>query len=179
MGLDLLIAAAGIVRHRRPDLLLLIGGTGPWRRKLGAQIAEMGLEKNVHLLGFVPDSELPLYYQAADLFVLPTLASEGFGLITLEALACDLPVLGTRVGHTEELLSGFDPEMLFDDTTPEAFAARIEEWLARLTLGPSASYREQVVEQFNWDRCVDGFLEAALGSVLRAPRGKAPASRHA
>jgi glycosyltransferase involved in cell wall biosynthesis len=51
----------------------------------------------VYFAGFVPDDELPLYYQAADLFVLPTRSLEGFGLITLEAFASELPVVGTPV----------------------------------------------------------------------------------
>src|SRR5207249_11624167 len=59
-------------------------------------------------LGFIPDETLPSYYHAADVFVLPTRELEGFGLVTVEALACGTPVLGTPVGATPEVLSGLE-----------------------------------------------------------------------
>jgi glycosyltransferase involved in cell wall biosynthesis len=181
MGLDLLLRAARLVAQQMPEALFLIGGTGPLRPDLERLITRMQLEQNVSLLGFISEIELPLYYQAADLFVLPSIASEGFGLITLEALACDLPVLGTPVGATVELLSDFDPEMLFADTTPEAMAAQIVTWLGRGS--EHACYRARVVEQFSWDACMDRMerlltaVASARSSDQRAPVGRAGAKR--
>jgi glycosyltransferase involved in cell wall biosynthesis len=168
MGLDRLIHAARRVAAERPEVLVLIGGQGPMRQRLEQLIAELGVETNVRLLGLVPAELLPVYYQAADLFVLPTIASEGFGLVSLEALACDLPVLGTPVGATVELLSAFDPEMLFADTTPEAMAAQILTWLRRG--GERAGYRTRVVERFSWEACMDR-MERLLTAVAG---GEAP-----
>jgi glycosyltransferase involved in cell wall biosynthesis len=162
MGLDRLIHATRMLAAEVPDLLVLIGGEGPMRPHLEQLIAELGVEKNLRLLGFVLAEELPLYYQAADLFVLPSVDSEAFGLVTLEALACDLPVLGTPVGATVELLSEFDPALLFVDTTPEAMASRILAWLRGD--GKERRYRPRVEEKFSWEACMDQ-LEALLASV--------------
>jgi glycosyltransferase involved in cell wall biosynthesis len=70
---------------------------------------------------------LPEYYQAADIFVLPTVELEGFGLVTLEALASGTPVLGTPVGGTQEILSRFDDRFLFQDTRHESISRLISE----------------------------------------------------
>ena len=104
MGLDTLLAA--MVRLGAPvaRASVLIGGAGSLREALERQVGQLGLDKHVTFLGFVPDAELPRYYQAADVFVLPTRELEGFGLVTVEALACGTPVLGTPVGATPELL---------------------------------------------------------------------------
>ncbi|MBJ8193526.1 glycosyltransferase, partial [Bacillus cereus] len=72
--------------------------------------------------GYVSDEELPLYHQASNLFVVPTQALEGFGLITVEAMASGLPVLATPVGGNKEILRGFRPELLFKGTDSEAIA---------------------------------------------------------
>ena len=102
---------------------MLIGGAGSHRAALERQVGELGLDKHVTFLGFVPDADLPRYYQAADVFVLPTRELEGFGLVTAEALACGTPVLGTPVGATPELLETLDPGLVFQDATAGAMEA--------------------------------------------------------
>jgi glycosyltransferase involved in cell wall biosynthesis len=72
MGLDNLLDAMARVKARCPRALLLIGGSGSLRAALEAQSHSLGLSDHVKFLGFVPDDDLPRYYQAADVFVLPT-----------------------------------------------------------------------------------------------------------
>jgi glycosyltransferase involved in cell wall biosynthesis len=75
---------------------LLIIGEGPLRGRLERLIRELGLQKRVRLLGEVEDT-VP-YYQAADVFVLPSIArSEAFGIVQIEAMACGKPVVNTRL----------------------------------------------------------------------------------
>ena len=62
----------------------------------------------------------------SDFFILPTRDLEGFGLVTPESMSCGTPVLGTPVGATREILSKFNREFLFDDTTPSAMACGIQ-----------------------------------------------------
>ncbi|MCX5835287.1 MAG: glycosyltransferase family 4 protein, partial [Deltaproteobacteria bacterium] len=105
MGLDNLIHAMRDVIKGCHDVLLVVGGEGPLREELLSLVMEMNLEKYVSLVGFIPEDDLPDYYRMADIFVLPTLELEGFGLVTLEAMASAVPVLGTPVGGTVEILS--------------------------------------------------------------------------
>jgi glycosyltransferase involved in cell wall biosynthesis len=97
MGLEHLLEAMTMLGEEQRDLLLLIGGDGQLRSRLEEHILSKGLHDAVRLLGFVPEDQLAKYYQASDLVVMPTLQLEGFGLVTVEALACGTPVMGTPV----------------------------------------------------------------------------------
>ena len=122
MGLENLIVAFNELQKKAADIQLVIGGNGPLEDELMGLARSFGIEKKVHFTGFISEEQLPLYYQMADLFVLPTKELEGFGLVTLEAMASGLPVIGTPVGGTKEILTKFNTEFLFDDTTPESIA---------------------------------------------------------
>src|SRR6266446_5891870 len=170
MGLDLLIRAMAILKRDRPEALLLIGGVGSVRQELESFSEALGLREQVRFLGFIPDEALPLYYQAADVFILPTRELEGFGLVTVEALACGTPVLGTPVGATPEILEPLDRSLLFADVGPTAIADGIGRFLERSARDPAAvrdlrracvAYAER---QYGWSRSVDA-LEDMLGTL--------------
>lgn len=141
MGLSNLIDAIALIKVRFPDILLLIAGKGTLRLELEQSIATKKLEDQVRLLGFVPEDDLPIYLSAADMFVLPTEALEGFGLATIEALAAGLPVLGTPIGATPEILAPLDPHLLTENESPEALAAGLEYWLENRGALPALAIR--------------------------------------
>ena len=125
MGLDRLLLAMQTVVEKIPHALLIIGGRGPLKDQLSALVERLALTKHVHMAGFIPEDQLPRYYQMADLFVLPTQELEGFGMVTLEALASGLPVLGTPVGGTNEILPGLDRRLVLSDSNPQTMAQGI------------------------------------------------------
>jgi glycosyltransferase involved in cell wall biosynthesis len=125
MGLENLILAMKGAAAKRGDILLTVGGEGPLAEKLQNMAREVGVGDFVRFTGFIPERELPSYYQMADLFILPTKDLEGFGMVTVEALASGLPVLGTPVGGTREILAHLGPEFLFADSTPASMAELI------------------------------------------------------
>ena len=173
MGLDNLIQAMLQVIGRVPNSLLLIGGKGPDAEKLQRRITQLRLNEHVRLLGFIPDEQIASYYQAADLFVLPSLALEGFGLVTVEALACGTPVLGTPVGATPEILGDLDPRLILRGSTPQDLASGIisffaGDWAREFTADRLAQF---VRDRYTWDRHVSG-VEAVYREVL------AEAERH-
>ena len=134
MGVENLITAMSYVVKRIPDVLLLIGGKGYLENQLRAQVRQLNLESNIYFLGFIPEEKLPKYYQAADLFVLPTVALEGFGLATIEALSCGTPVIATSVGANPEVVGPLGKEFLCQDIGPEALAERIV-WFIKQGIG--------------------------------------------
>lgn len=171
MGLENLIRAMPQVAARYPDVLLLIGGTGPDRERLEKMVAATGTGKQVRMIGFIPDERLAAYYQASDLFVLPTLALEGFGLVTVEALACGTPVVGTPVGATPEILGELEPRLVTEAATPEALAEGIRaffdgEWGRALT---PERLRGFARERYTWDRHTEATL-ALYESVIAEAR---------
>ncbi|PZD71635.1 Mannosylfructose-phosphate synthase [Acaryochloris thomasi RCC1774] len=109
MGVDNLLQAIAAVKAKVPDVWLAIAGKGPQRAELEAQVTELGLQDTVKFLGFLPEAQLPMAYQAADLTVIPSQALEGFGLVVLESLASGTPVLCTPVGGMPEIIQGFSP----------------------------------------------------------------------
>ena len=93
-GLPVLVEAMREV----PGTLLLVG-SGEQEARVRERIQALGLESRVVMTGDVPDADLPGYYRAADLFVLPSVSrSEAFGLAMVEAMSCGLPVVSTRLG---------------------------------------------------------------------------------
>jgi len=167
MGLENLIRAASLIKAATPDFYLIIGGQGPLMPTLKKLIQELDLTDRVELPGFIPDESLPGYYRAADLFVLPTKELEGFGLVTLEALASGVPMLGTPVGGTLEIIRKFNPEFIFSDATPTAMAEQMNEKYQTVHAAPdqwelvSARCRAFVEANYSWDMNVHQ-LEALI-----------------
>jgi len=168
MGLDALVTAMRRIVDTRPDARLVIGGGGELRGLLEEQVRGLRLEGHISFAGFIPEERLPDYYGAADLFVLPTRCLEGFGLVTVEALACGTPVLGTPVGGTQEILRAFDPDCLFPGPGAQEMAAHL---LARLpTLEADATLRDRcrtfAVENYGWDALIPR-VESLMRDVAR------------
>jgi glycosyltransferase involved in cell wall biosynthesis len=122
MGLEDLIDAMKLLKQRVPDVLLLIAGKGQLQGELQTRISAAKLGYNVRLLGFVPDQHLAALYRAATISVVPTVALEGFGLITAESLASGTPVLVTPVGGLPEAVAGLSPDLVLPATGAAAIA---------------------------------------------------------
>jgi glycosyltransferase involved in cell wall biosynthesis len=161
MGLDNLLKAIALLKEKTSNVHLVIGGEGPERNNLESLIHRYELGDDVTMTGFVPAEQLPKYYGAADFFVLPTRELEGFGLVTPESMACGTPVLGTPVGGTREILSGFDSQFLFKDATPEAMAEGVA-WAMDNWFNDEERYawlrsrcRKYAEKNYSWHRHVD------------------------
>lgn len=120
MGLENLVESIATVRRYVPNVLLCIAGKGPLHKTLQAQIDARGLHDHVRLLGFVSDADLRRAYRAADLSVVPTVALEGFGLITIESLAAGTPVLVTPIGGLPEVVAPLSDRLVLPDASTNA-----------------------------------------------------------
>jgi glycosyltransferase involved in cell wall biosynthesis len=165
MGLDNLLSAMPKVLWTFPRARLVLAGAGPLRRALEAQAARLGVADRVTFAGFVPEELLPDYYRAADLAVLPTRALEGFGLATIEALACGTPVLGTPVGATPEILAPLEPGLLTEGVSPDELAAAIVRFLFAEPGDLSRRAREHVLSRYNWALASER-LEAVIREAI-------------
>ncbi len=174
MGLENLLKAVALVRERRAsevgDLRVVVCGSGPLMPVLKSLAGRLGIADAVKLAGHVQDEILVNYYQAADLFVLPTEALEGFGISTVEALSANLPVVGTPAGATPEILGLIDPRLLTRDMSPEAIADAVGAWLQwRGEEKGTTRYRDEVLSRYSWDGVTDA-IEAYYAEVLEAFR---------
>lgn len=154
VGLEDLVDAMRTVEARIPDALLMIAGAGPLQETLARRVG--GERQGVKLLGRVPDHLLPLAYRAADLTVVPSVALEGFGLVTLESLAAGTPVLVTPVGGLPEVVQELSPDLVLPGTGPDALAEGICAALGgAVRLPGSAQCEEYVRRRFDWPVIAD------------------------
>jgi glycosyltransferase involved in cell wall biosynthesis len=165
------------LRQSFPNLVyLIVGGgasQGDMRPSLEALARKEGVADAVRFCGRQLHDELLWYYGAADVFVLAT-AYEGWANVLLEAMACGLPVVTTRVGGNEEVVSSAALGELVEYWDAEAFAAAIERALLR------DWDRETIIayaRSNSWDRRID-LLEREFRSLLaEASRRKTLAER--
>ena len=119
-GFDTVLRALPEVLRREPDIRYVIVGAGDDAPRLRGVAARLGVARAVVFAGAVPDRDLPDYYRACDLFVMPS-RREGFGIVFIEALACGRPVIAgdsdgardaLRDGRLGRLLDPDDPHRL-------------------------------------------------------------------
>lgn len=94
-GFEHLVKAAALLPE---DHVVVIGGVGELSDTLRSQIASLGLEHRVFLVGNIPEDDMPTYWAAADVFCLPsTHRSEAFGVVLLEAMRAGKPIVATLI----------------------------------------------------------------------------------
>ena len=105
-GYDLVVRALPAVLRRRPDVRYVLVGRGGDLPRVRVLARDLGVDHAVVCAGAVADDALPAWYNACDLFVMPS-RHEGFGIVFIEALACGKPVIaGDRDGARDALLDG-------------------------------------------------------------------------
>lgn len=153
-----LVAAMASVTARLPEAICAIAGEGTERAALERQISQLGLGRNVKLLGYRTDARDLIC--AADLFVLPSLA-EPFGLVLLEAMAMGKPVVATRAGGPCEIVCENETGLL----TPPGDSAAMANAIEQLLSDPHAACemgrrgRARFVERFTADRMAQAMVD--------------------
>jgi glycosyltransferase involved in cell wall biosynthesis len=113
-----------LLDRTRADLsLALVGGMTWIHDEIMRSISEQGLDDRVHLIHGATHGELPLLYNSASVFVLPSLY-EGFGLPLVEAMACGTPVVASNISSVPEIVG--DAGILVDPRRPECIAEALE-----------------------------------------------------
>jgi len=157
-GIDTLIEGANIAVKKNRKVVFLVVGKGPDQSSVQTRIRELGIENNFKLTGFVPDEDLPFYYNAADFFVLPSKSGEGLPLVAIEAMACALPVIATDVGGISEVLMN-DYGKLLSPSQPEQMATAVLEFADVDWSSRRLELRAIIENQFSWDKNVEALVE--------------------
>ena len=156
-GPDVLVNAMPKIMEEVPDAELVFAGKGVMRDELEMLSKSLGVEKNVRFTGFVEDNLKPLYYKAADVFVLPsTMSTEVFPLVLLEASASRLPMvvsdLDTFKCIIEENYNGILTKRNDENDLADAIICLLENEDARKEMGENA--REKA-EDYSWERIAE------------------------
>ena len=105
---------------------LVIVGDGAQRRELEQEVRRRGLRDRVRFDGFQPEARMPLYYSAADLFCLPSLA-EGWPDVLMESFACGCPVVASAVGGVPDIMLLTGAGLTVPPANPDALARSLQE----------------------------------------------------
>ena len=153
-GLELLLRSAAIMESRDSLKVLVIGGdtaNGGEMARLRDLAQDLGIGEVTDFVGIVDHSLLPLYYNAADVCVVPSYY-ESFGLVALEALACGTPVVASRVGGLSTVVEHGRTGYLVPWRCPEPFADSVQAILSSRALRKSMSVAaRQRAEGMGWD----------------------------
>jgi N-acetyl-alpha-D-glucosaminyl L-malate synthase BshA len=123
-GISYLLLAAKLILNKRRDAVFVIGGDGPLLDYHKNLTRRLGISSHVFFTGRIPQEELPLYYAASDVVVVPSL-QEAWGLVATEAMACGKPVVASRVGGLpDQVINGYNG-FLVPPRDPRALADRV------------------------------------------------------
>jgi glycosyltransferase involved in cell wall biosynthesis len=161
-GLSHLIDAAPMLLSEYPDTtFILVGEDEGERRSLEAKVAKLDITDNVLFTGYIGDEYLfRSAFSACDVFVLPS-EYEAFGLVLLEAMACEKPCVATRVGGMPDVVENNQTGILVDYGYPEQLAEAISALMGdeskRRNMGKAG--RQRVRNHFTWSKVVDQLEE--------------------
>ena len=163
-NLATLLKAFSLMKREHPELrdVKLVkagrvgGGEEPYRERTLRLIEELGLQRDVIFIDWVPQEKLAALYSQAELFAFPSIY-EGFGWPPLEAMACGCPVIASNSTSLPEVLG--DAAMYADPSSPEAWAEAMERVLTSDTLRRDLSRRGlERAKKFTWSRAAEQLL---------------------
>jgi glycosyltransferase involved in cell wall biosynthesis len=159
-GIRFLLEAGAALKPQFPDLKIVLAGDGFERPDLARLAAELGIASDVTFLGWVPNVDLPQYYRAAAVSVIPSL-EEGFGIPAAEAMGCEIAVVASDAGGLPEVVENGVTGLVVPRGDAQALAQAIGSLLAdpqrRRQMGQAG--RERALRLFDWDRSAQQFEE--------------------
>lgn len=157
-GADLIIRAWKEVILANPSSVLMIAGTGIEQDNLKSLAREMGIEKDVLFLGHINNADE--YLKAVDIFVFPS-RQEGMPTILLDAMACGLPVIASKIGGVVDVVEDGKAGILFEyedvSGLSTALSGLIRDKETRDRLGVEA--RKKITEKYSIDRVADDYIK--------------------
>ncbi len=160
-GLDVIIEALAIMDGRENTRFVIVGGdesSASEIARLQSLAQRLGVGDRVTFTGAVRQDELPAYYSAANVCVLPSYY-ESFGLAALESLACGAPVVSASVGGPMSFIAEGENGFLVPDRSPRSYADAIESVIGDGRPNPAmAQAARRTAAGMGWDSVVDKLL---------------------
>ena len=157
-GVDILIKAISMMDNTADTKVLIVGGepeSGNELSKLINLSNKLGLNDVLRFEGIVSQDMLPIYYSASDIFVMPSYY-ESFGLVALEAMACGVPVVASRVGGPRSLINQGGNGYLIPWVCPEPFSEKLEILLSNKILRENmANASISTARNLDWNNTVN------------------------
>jgi N-acetyl-alpha-D-glucosaminyl L-malate synthase BshA len=170
-GVQYLIKAFKKVQEKIPDTQLLVVGDGPYRKRLEGLSENLGLQENVLFTGRIPNAETADYYNACNVFVMPTVRVEGLPLIELEAMACGKPVVASNIGGIPSVIEDGVNGLLVKPGDVDELAGKIIDVLEdeKLAAGLGKNARKTIAGKYSREKMaadtIKVYEKVAGGSV--------------
>lgn len=163
-GIDVLLKAIHILKSRGTSkCMLYLVGSGPLKESLCNMITDLSLQDCVRMVGEVSNQNLHLWMNASDLFCLPS-HNEGWPNVLMEALACGVPVVATKVGGIPEIINDTTLGILVPPRDEKKLAEAIEEALCRKWDREKLLMR---VREETWDKVAERLKNECLDLIKR------------
>jgi glycosyltransferase involved in cell wall biosynthesis len=173
-GVDILLRAIQLLVARHPQLrLVLVGGDSCYRgwKMQEATMHELarslGLGDRIKFVGEKSPSEVAEYMRNSGLLVLPS-RRESFGAVLVEALACGIPVVATRCGGPEDIVTD-EVGLLVETQNEQALASAIESVWSRVENFPAERLRQHALGRFSWDHVAKETLKLYRSATSPTP----------
>jgi len=172
-GFKYLIKAVKKVLKEYNNVTLKIIGSGPLKNKLQYLITELKLVNQVKLIGNVSDNELLHLYNSSDLFILPSITvtqgnTEGLGVVLLEAMACELPVIGSKVGGIPDIIIDNETGLLVNEKDILELSMKIKYLIDNKELRQKLATNglNRVNKKFSWNQVMNSYLNIYKKTLL-------------
>jgi teichuronic acid biosynthesis glycosyltransferase TuaC len=156
-GIDYLLRALRLLRESQVSAELVLVGEGDYQRQAMSLADELGIADSVTFAGQRPNEEIPLWMNACDLLVLPSLA-EGFGVVLVEAMACGRPVVATACGGPEDIVTP-QTGVLVPTADEVALSQALLEVLSNGTRFSPDVIRQRAVDNYALDKISSRIME--------------------
>tara|TARA_Y100000590_G_scaffold64799_4_gene69922 strand:- start:608 stop:1816 length:1209 start_codon:yes stop_codon:yes gene_type:complete len=162
-GLEILIRAVTQIHSDEGLSLIIVGGDPDADEeiiRLKQIILALRMESSISFIGAVDQQELPLYYNASDVLVIPSYY-ESFGLVALEAMACGIPVIASRVGGLPTTVKDSKTGYLVPWRCPDPFADKLQIILNNQSIHDAMSRSAiELSLQMKWSKVAEDLAEA-------------------
>lgn len=157
-NIGLLIKAMHLLRKK--NVVTLIVGKGPKESALKRLAKNLGLGSNVRFVGYIKNRNLVKMYNAADVFVLPSVY-EGMPLTLLEAMACGVPTIATNFQGLKSIMQNGETGIILEKTSAECLAEKISylHGEPEILRNMSTKAIRVIEERFSWDKSVEKIID--------------------
>lgn len=168
-GFSILLAAFEIIANQYPDHYLLVAGPGDESDALKQLKPE--LHKRVKFLGRVSDDDKARMLQSAGMYVAPNTGGESFGIVLLEAMACQTPVIASNLPAFNRVLDFGSCGLLFENEDAQSLAAALID-----TINDQAAVNKRVetayarVQTFDWSKVATSIIDVYETITLNQPK---------
>ncbi|MBV7508016.1 glycosyltransferase family 4 protein [Bacillus sp. sid0103] len=160
-GVEKILQAMPSIIQAVPDTLLVIAGSAFYGSNRKTNYVEhlyrlaQKFPDHVRFLSFIPHAEIHVWFKAADLVLVPSIANEAFGLVNVEAMACGVPVIATNIGGMPEVIEHGKTGYLIN---PQNLEAELTNYVIQLLNDPEKVQQmghnclDRVNENFTWEK---------------------------